>query len=128
MKVINKWLDRMEERLNNDKVCCVYDALFGIGYIDEEDCDGHCELCGERMKTMIAEIREKSKHQNMTIRNLIEIACFNFSVNMDGNYCEIESLPNDLISFVYGEDFLNQEISLIEKDADGKIRVTLKEK
>lgn len=77
---------------------------------------------------LFGELEEARRRNNMTIRNLIEIACFNFSVNIDGNYYEVESLPNELIDFVYGEDFLNQEISLIEKDNGGKICVTLKEK
>lgn len=67
------------------------------------------------------------KHQNMTIRNLVEVGYFKFAVKLDDSYYEFECLPTDFIDFVYGEDFLNQEIIAIEQGTDGKMYVTLKE-
>ena len=68
------------------------------------------------------------KHQNMTIRNLVEVGYFKFNVKLDDSYYEFECLPTDFIDFVYGEDFLNQEIIAITQGTDGKMYVTLKEK
>ena len=70
----------------------------------------------------------RPKHQNMTIRNLVEVGYFKFNVKLDDSYYEFECLPTDFIDFVYGEDFLNQEIIAIEQGTDGKMYVTLKEK
>ena len=69
----------------------------------------------------------RPKHQNMTIRNLVEVGYFKFNVKLDDSYYEFECLPTDFIDFVYGEDFLNQEIIAIEQGTDGKMYVALKE-
>ena len=84
--------------------------------------------CSDRQDLLELDNVNRPKHQNMTIRNLVEVGYFKFNVQIDGGCYEFECLPTDFIDFVYGEDFLNQEIIAIEQGTDGKMYVTLKEK
>lgn len=77
--MINKWLDKLEEKLNSDYdeyYCGVATTLFTLGYPMDTwclDCDKENQmLCKQKSREIIAKIREEYKWYQVKKANEIK--------------------------------------------------------